>query len=171
MQPRETTVAEDRDRPVLGSQMWRLGRGGVLQCVAGDVERVKGGPRLLVLVIQSQQAVKELLTGCRVGGAPPSLQRSAMAPTVPTLLLASITNWAHMRFGACSGYRSPYGDGRRGSTPPGSNVADEAFRHLDQDGDGYLSADEFITAIVEYWSSDDPDGPGNWAMGRPAYER
>src|SRR3954462_5382735 len=80
MQPRETTVAEDRDRPVLGSQMWRLGSGGVLQCVAGDVERVKGGPRLLVLVIQSQQAVKELLTGCRVGGGSPLLTAVGHGP-------------------------------------------------------------------------------------------
>ena len=43
----------------------------------------------------------------------------------------------------------------------------EAFTHLDADGDGKLSAEEFVGAIVEYWSSDDPDAPGNWFMGRP----
>lgn len=43
----------------------------------------------------------------------------------------------------------------------------EAFAHLDADGDGYLSAGEFIRAIIEFWSSSDPDAPGNWWMGRP----
>lgn len=39
--------------------------------------------------------------------------------------------------------------------------ADEAFRHLDRDGDGRLEHEEFITAIVEYWTSTDPNAPGN----------
>jgi hypothetical protein len=43
----------------------------------------------------------------------------------------------------------------------------EAFEHLDADGDGYLSAEEFTRAGVEFWSSPDPDAPGNWWMGRP----
>ncbi|QWF77744.1 EF-hand domain-containing protein [Amycolatopsis sp. CA-230715] len=47
--------------------------------------------------------------------------------------------------------------------------ADEAFAHLDTDGDGALSTAEFVSAIVEFWSSSDPDAPGNWWMGRPAY--
>lgn len=45
--------------------------------------------------------------------------------------------------------------------------AAEAFGHLDADGDGVLSAAEFIQAIIEYWSSTDPDAPGNWWMGHP----
>ncbi len=49
--------------------------------------------------------------------------------------------------------------------------ASEAFAHLDTDGDGYLSAEEFIQVTVEYWSSNDPDAPGNWWMGRPSYQR
>ena len=49
--------------------------------------------------------------------------------------------------------------------------ADEAFAHLDSNGDGYLSEQEFTQAIVEYWSSQDPDAPGNWWMGRPPYQR
>ncbi|MGH3852827.1 MAG: EF-hand domain-containing protein [Pseudonocardiaceae bacterium] len=49
--------------------------------------------------------------------------------------------------------------------------ANEAFAHLDTDGDGYLSAEEFTQATVEYWSSNDPDAPGNWWMGRPAHQR
>ena len=48
---------------------------------------------------------------------------------------------------------------------------DEAFDHLDADHDGYLSRKQFTTAIVEYWTSSDPDVPGNWWLGRPCYER
>src|SRR5262249_23948604 len=47
--------------------------------------------------------------------------------------------------------------------------ANEAFAHLDTDDDGYLSAEEVVRAIIEYWSSSDPDAPGNWWMGRPIY--
>ncbi len=49
--------------------------------------------------------------------------------------------------------------------------ANEAFAHLDTDGDGHLSGEEFVRAIIEYWSSEDPDAPGNWWMGRPIYLR
>ncbi|KDN88038.1 EF-hand domain-containing protein [Kitasatospora cheerisanensis] len=45
--------------------------------------------------------------------------------------------------------------------------ADTAFAHLDRDGDGALSPEEFVTAIVEYWSSRDPQAPGNWWTGSP----
>jgi Ca2+-binding EF-hand superfamily protein len=44
--------------------------------------------------------------------------------------------------------------------------ADTAFAHLDRDGDGHLSAVEFIAGIVEYWTSRDPAAPGNWWTGR-----
>jgi hypothetical protein len=47
---------------------------------------------------------------------------------------------------------------------------DEAFDHLDADHDGYLSREQFTGAIVEYWTSRDPDAPGNWWLGRPCYE-
>jgi hypothetical protein len=52
---------------------------------------------------------------------------------------------------------------------PGLTEADAAvaFEHLDADGDGYLTAGEFKRACVEFWSSTDPDAPGNWWMGRP----
>lgn len=46
--------------------------------------------------------------------------------------------------------------------------AAEAFGHLDTDGDGTLSPAEFTDAVIEFWSSPDPDAPGNWWMGRPA---
>ncbi|MFE7414603.1 EF-hand domain-containing protein [Streptomyces laurentii] len=46
--------------------------------------------------------------------------------------------------------------------------AAEAFRHLDTDGDGALSPDEFSRAVVDFWTSSDPDAEGNWWMGRPA---
>ncbi|WP_026412808.1 EF-hand domain-containing protein [Actinomadura oligospora] len=54
---------------------------------------------------------------------------------------------------------------------PGLTDSDaaEAFQHLDTDGDGLLSPAEFIRAVIEFWSSTDPDAPGNWWMGRPAY--
>jgi hypothetical protein len=45
-----------------------------------------------------------------------------------------------------------------------------AFKHLDLDGDGTLTEEEFVAAVVEYWSSTDPDAPGNWWMGEPPYE-
>ncbi|BFV56433.1 hypothetical protein KCMC57_up15370 [Kitasatospora sp. CMC57] len=47
-------------------------------------------------------------------------------------------------------------------------AADTAFRHLDRDGNGTLSAEEFITTTIEYWSSRDPQAPGNWWAGNPA---
>ena len=46
---------------------------------------------------------------------------------------------------------------------------DEAFDHLDADHDGYLSRAQFTSAVVEYWTSSDPDAPGNWWLGRPCY--
>ncbi|GAA4533604.1 EF-hand domain-containing protein [Amycolatopsis samaneae] len=47
------------------------------------------------------------------------------------------------------------------------NEAAEAFAHLDRDGDRSLTAEEFIDAIIEFWTSADPEAPGNWWMGRP----
>ena len=45
----------------------------------------------------------------------------------------------------------------------------EAFEHLDTDRDGYLSRQQFTSSIVEFWTSRDPDAPGNWWLGRPVY--
>ncbi|SEE23379.1 EF-hand domain-containing protein [Streptomyces sp. TLI_105] len=47
--------------------------------------------------------------------------------------------------------------------------AAEAFSHLDTDGDGMLSPAEFTNAIIEFWTSPDPDATGNWWMGRPTF--
>ncbi|HEY8980611.1 MAG TPA: EF-hand domain-containing protein [Streptomyces sp.] len=44
-------------------------------------------------------------------------------------------------------------------------TADNAFRHLDRDGNGTLSREEFTAALVEYWTSRDPEAPGNWWTG------
>ncbi|MFD3513922.1 EF-hand domain-containing protein [Streptomyces sp. NPDC058657] len=46
-------------------------------------------------------------------------------------------------------------------------MAAEAFSHLDTDGDGMLSPDEFTNAVIEFWSSTAPHATGNWWMGRP----
>ncbi|MFE4593666.1 EF-hand domain-containing protein [Streptomyces laurentii] len=45
--------------------------------------------------------------------------------------------------------------------------AAEAFRHLDTDGDGTLSPAEFTHAVIEFWTSSDPDAGGNGWMGEP----
>ncbi|MFI5780652.1 EF-hand domain-containing protein [Nocardia sp. NPDC051570] len=41
----------------------------------------------------------------------------------------------------------------------------DAFRRLDRDGDNAISYDEFRTAIVEFYLSDDENAPGNWLLG------
>jgi Ca2+-binding EF-hand superfamily protein len=47
--------------------------------------------------------------------------------------------------------------------PPEHSTA--AFHLLDRNGDGQISHDEFRTAIVEFYLSDDPNAPGNWLLG------
>lgn len=44
-------------------------------------------------------------------------------------------------------------------------AAREAFDHLDREADGYISAEEFLKAVEEFYLSDDPDAPGNWLIG------
>ncbi|MCD0445769.1 hypothetical protein LO763_19355 [Glycomyces sp. A-F 0318] len=51
----------------------------------------------------------------------------------------------------------------------GQDDIDKAFAYLDRDD--RLTAEEFVNAVVEYWSSTDPQDPGNWWMGQPIYER
>jgi Ca2+-binding EF-hand superfamily protein len=41
----------------------------------------------------------------------------------------------------------------------------DAFRRLDRDGDNVISHEEFRTAIVEFYLSDDENAPGNWLLG------
>jgi Ca2+-binding EF-hand superfamily protein len=43
----------------------------------------------------------------------------------------------------------------------------DAFRRLDRDGDNAISYEEFRTAIVEFYLSDDENAPGNWLLGPP----
>jgi Ca2+-binding EF-hand superfamily protein len=43
--------------------------------------------------------------------------------------------------------------------------AETAFKHLDRDGDGFISGDELATASWEYWNSEDRSAPGNWFFG------
>ncbi|MFJ2648002.1 EF-hand domain-containing protein [Streptomyces sp. NPDC087420] len=42
---------------------------------------------------------------------------------------------------------------------------DEAFTKLDRDGDGVLSREEINAAVLDYFTSDDPNAPGNWIFG------
>ncbi|MFE2104501.1 EF-hand domain-containing protein [Kitasatospora sp. NPDC059463] len=46
---------------------------------------------------------------------------------------------------------------------------DEAFHRLDLDGDGTLSAEEFISGLIEFWTGRTPEAPGHWWAGRPPY--
>jgi Ca2+-binding EF-hand superfamily protein len=40
-----------------------------------------------------------------------------------------------------------------------------AFDHLDRDDDGYLTRDELLKNVDEFYGSDDPEAPGNWLAG------
>lgn len=42
-----------------------------------------------------------------------------------------------------------------------------AFKRLDRDGDHVISPQEFRTAFLEYYLSDDENAPGNWLLGPP----
>lgn len=53
----------------------------------------------------------------------------------------------------------------------GQDELDKAFAYLDRNSNGYLSTDEFVRAAIDYWSSADPQAPGNWWMGTPIYQR
>jgi Ca2+-binding EF-hand superfamily protein len=44
-------------------------------------------------------------------------------------------------------------------------AAKETFQRLDLNGDGYLTVDEAVTLVEEYFRSDDPNAPGNWFFG------
>ncbi|MBM7773982.1 Ca2+-binding EF-hand superfamily protein [Actinokineospora baliensis] len=57
---------------------------------------------------------------------------------------------------------------QRGHFPNLSEAdANAAFTHLDTNGDGTLSTEEFVRATIEYWTSSDPAAPGNWWLGDP----
>lgn len=45
-------------------------------------------------------------------------------------------------------------------------TAETAFAHLDLDGDGLLSRDEFVQLMEEYFTSDDPDAVAGWLFGK-----
>jgi Ca2+-binding EF-hand superfamily protein len=43
--------------------------------------------------------------------------------------------------------------------------AEESFRRLDTSDDGYITRDEMIGVLTDFWVSDDPDAPANHAFG------
>lgn len=45
------------------------------------------------------------------------------------------------------------------------NFSEEMFDRLDRNGDGNLSQEEVLELMDEFFYSDDPNAPGNWAMG------
>ncbi|MER8186389.1 EF-hand domain-containing protein [Kitasatospora sp. NPDC094015] len=44
--------------------------------------------------------------------------------------------------------------------------SEQGFRCLDLDGDGFVSKAEYVKGVEEFYRSDDPQAPGNWAFGR-----
>lgn len=52
--------------------------------------------------------------------------------------------------------------GMGGVVPQGK---EKAFGRLDHDSDGSLRAEEARTAVVEFWTSEDPEADGNWLYG------
>ncbi|NES82549.1 MAG: EF-hand domain-containing protein [Moorea sp. SIO2B7] len=44
-------------------------------------------------------------------------------------------------------------------------IAEVAFAKLDQNGDGFISREEYIEASKDFHTSDDPNKPGNWLYG------
>jgi juvenile hormone diol kinase len=45
-------------------------------------------------------------------------------------------------------------------------TAETAFEHLDINGDGFLSREEFVQLMDEFYTSDDPDAAGGWFYGK-----
>jgi len=43
--------------------------------------------------------------------------------------------------------------------------AEDAFRRLDRDEDGFINRDELVESIRDYYFSEDPDSTGNWLLG------
>ena len=43
--------------------------------------------------------------------------------------------------------------------------AKEAFQQLDRDADGFISKDELMKDVEEFYYSNDPAAPGNWLVG------
>jgi hypothetical protein len=40
------------------------------------------------------------------------------------------------------------------------------FGRIDADGDGEITLDEWLEALHQFWTSTDPDAPGNTLFGR-----
>lgn len=45
--------------------------------------------------------------------------------------------------------------------------SDVGFDKVDADGDGYVTQEEMLAAIRDYYFSDGPQLPGNWLLGPP----
>jgi len=58
-----------------------------------------------------------------------------------------------------------YGQWMRAWGMGDESVNAEIFAKLDRNGDGHLSNQEVVEMTTEFYYSEDPDAPGNWAMG------
>jgi len=47
----------------------------------------------------------------------------------------------------------------------GANGAEASFRQLDRGGKGFLTEEDVVVAVQEFYLSDDPDAPGNVLYG------
>ncbi|MFG2640363.1 EF-hand domain-containing protein [Streptomyces sp. NPDC048370] len=41
----------------------------------------------------------------------------------------------------------------------------KGFQQLDMDGDGFVTKSEYAKGVEDFYRSDDPQAPGNWAFG------
>lgn len=58
-----------------------------------------------------------------------------------------------------------YGSWMRAMRIGEEDITDEVFSKLDLDGNGTISKDEMQQLTREFFFSDDPEAPGNWALG------
>jgi Ca2+-binding EF-hand superfamily protein len=49
-----------------------------------------------------------------------------------------------------------------------AEIAINAFRRIDSNGDGIIELDEFVAVVREAFTTADPDSPGAWFFGAPA---
>ena len=59
-----------------------------------------------------------------------------------------------------------YGEWMKAWGMNAESLSADIFAKLDRNGDGTLSQSEVLALTHEFYYSEDPDAPGNWAMGQ-----